>query len=345
MKSRKIQKIGSGTFTVSLPPEWAKSENLSQGSIVDLHTHIDGGLVIQPRANENDLTEQVTIEVAHNDGKYITHLMQAAYTAGFDKVTLVAQESFTNAHRQAVNEAVSILSGVTISTESQTRITVQILLDPKEISVRQLVRQLKVVALSMHRNATATLSNEKTAASLADRDDYADRLYTLIDRSFERALLRLDEIDALGLTRTELFELWVTARELERIADHAEHISEITAEFDNLAKVTYTSEFQQIAQMARDIVEDAVSSILGDTDVNTAYRALTVRDQVREEAAALDRRLFEASSADYRLALVLNSLRRTAEQGGNIAERELQAVIRRGDIAVQQTDDNQEDEH
>ncbi|RBI58703.1 phosphate uptake regulator PhoU [halophilic archaeon] len=340
METRKIQKIGSGTFTVSLPQEWAQSEDLEQGSVVNLHTHIDGKVIVQPQADENDPTNHVTVEIAHNDAEYIKQVVQAAYAAGFDEVTLAAQESFTGVHRQAVNEIASILAGVVVSEESEKQITVQILLDPEEISVRQLVRQLKVVVLSMHRNATATLSSDRPVASLADRDEYADRLYALTDRSFERALSRLDEIDALGWTRTELFELWVTAHELERIADHAEHVSETTAEFGDSEDVAYADELQQIAQMTRNIVDDAVSSIVGDADVDAALQALTLRDQVREKTAALDRRLFEASAADYRLALILNSLRRTVEHGGNIAERELQAAIRRGDLASEQTNNN-----
>ncbi|WP_234972349.1 hypothetical protein [Halobaculum gomorrense] len=79
-----------------------------------------------------------------------------------------------------------------------------------------------------------------------------------------------------------------------------------------------------------DIVDYAVRGIVDNKGTDTVCEALEHRTHVREEVAELDRRLFGDVTADYRLARILDSIQRTAEHGGNIAERGLQRAIRRG---------------
>lgn len=339
MESRKIQTVSGGTFTVSLPQDWAESEGLEQGTVVDIFTHVDGTLSIQTRGDGSDLTDR-TVVAAPDRGDALERLLRASYVEGYDEVTLTAEDGFSETQRAVVDEIARTFAGVTVASESETRMTVGFPLDPEEISVRQIVRQLKFVVLSMHRDVMAGLPGDGHAAPSSDRDDHADRLYAMVDRSFERALSRLDEIDALGLTRQELFDLWEVARELERVADHAERIGRITADIDTPTREAYTDDLSDIAESAGQVVDDAVGGALGDAGKEAIQRALTNRDQVRERAAALDRRLYDGSSVDYRFVRILDSVRRTAEHGGNIAERAVQIAVRNGEETPEGTGDD-----
>jgi len=332
METRKIQTVGGGTYTVSLPKGWAESQNIGTGDTVNLHTHIDGILALQAQECEDDAPGRIAIRVAHDDAEYLERTLRAAYAVGAKEVRLDAVDGFTTEQRRVVDRVARNLTGVSVTEGSESKITVQTLLDTDEVSVRQSVRQLKFVALSMHRDATAAVTEGTSPGSLADRDDQADRLYAMIDRSFARGLARLDEVDALGLTRSELFELWATTRELERVADHAEGIATVATEIDDPVDEPTTEEIREIAQQAREIVADAVSVIIGDANVETAQQALTARDQVREEITACECRLAESSSGGYQLRPVLDRLRRTAEHGGNIAEFGLRHAIRHGEL-------------
>lgn len=208
METRKIQTVGGGTYTVSLPKEWAEAQDIDTGDTVNLHTHIDGILALQAREYEDGASGRVAIRVAHDEATSLERTLRAAYAVGAKEVQLDSSDDFTTDQRRVVDQVARNLTGVSVTEESESKITVRTLLNTDEVSVRQSVRQLKFVALSMHRDATAAVTGNANPGNLADRDDQADRLYAMIDRSFARGLARLDEVDALGLTRSELFELW-----------------------------------------------------------------------------------------------------------------------------------------
>ena len=328
MDTRKIQSVGGGTYTVSLPKDWAQSVDIAAGSVVELHTHIDDLLVIQPRECETDAVTRIEIPLSDDDPTHVERMIQAAYAAGLRELVLTG--TISDSQRRTVERVTRTLTGVTVASESDDRVVVQSLLDAGEVSIQQSVRQLQFVALSLHREATAALTGGSRIDDPSERDDQADRLYALVDRYFWRGLSRLDAVDALDLTRPELFTLWSTARELERVADHAERIARLAA--SATADDSTAAELQRLAADARSVVEDAVGVALGDTGIDAARAALETRQRVREDAPALERRLFEASDTDYRLARIIDSLTRTAEHGGNIAELGLQSVIREGGL-------------
>ncbi|MDS0279331.1 phosphate uptake regulator PhoU [Halomicroarcula sp. S1AR25-4] len=332
METRKIQQVGGGTYTVSLPKEWAEVAGIETGSIVDLHTHIDGVLVIQPQERDRETTGRLTLTVPHADSTCIERALRAAYAAGVEVLEFDAPDEFSDEQRRAVERVTRTLTGVTVTESTATTMTVRTLLDADEVSITQSVRQLQFVVLSMHRDATAALTGPTAVDSPADRDDQADRLYAMVDRYFERGLARFDEMDALGLTRSELFVCWVTARELERVGDHAERIARTAEELDGRIDDATAEEITDLAATARDIVEDAVHAIVGDAGVDAAREALHARDALRSDVEALDRRLFESTAAAYRLTHVLDSIGRTAEHGGNVAELALRTAIRDGEL-------------
>jgi phosphate uptake regulator len=126
-----------------------------------------------------------------------------------------------------------------------------------------------------------------------------------------------------------MFDYYTTARQLERVADHAEKIATIALRVDGPSTLDSIDELVSLAHQSRDIVENAASVLLENGSVEQAYTALTARDQLVEAINSLDRTLHDSSASDtYLLALVLDSVRRTAEYGCNIAEAMIQSDMR-----------------
>jgi phosphate uptake regulator len=333
MDTRKVQTVGGGTYMVSLPKEWAESRDIDRGDTVNVHSHIDGILVIQTGEREEDTPGAVTVPVTADDTDELERTLRAAYAAGSTEVTFDAVETFTSEQRRIINQVARNLPGVSIAEESGTSISVRTMLDADEVSIRQSVRQLKFVALSMHRDATAPLTGETEPASLTDRDDQADRLYAMIDRTFTRGLARLDQVDALELTRPELFELWAATHELERVADHAEALGTEVRRIDGSVDQSVLGEIDVIASQSRQIVSESVDALVGDGDIDTLHETLNARDALREEITACTYELSTSETNAERVIPVLDRLRRTAEHGGNIAEFGLRRAVRNDDFS------------
>ncbi|WP_247009998.1 PhoU domain-containing protein [Halorientalis litorea] len=332
MESRKVQEVGGGTYTVSLPRSWADTQAIEAGSVVDIHTHIDDLLVVQPRGHSDDATLRARVRVDHDETARLEHTLRAAYSAGAEEIRFVAADSFTRDQRRVVNRAASELAGVTLDGGTESHLHVRTLLDAEEVSIWQSVRQLKFVTLSMYREATAALLGERTADSVLHRDDDADRLFAIVDRHFDRSLSRLDEVDALDLTRTELFRARTIARELDRVADHAERIATVTRRLDEPVDESLAADVRPIAESTRTIVEDASQCVIDDGAIETAYEVLAAKDDLLDELDTLQSNLLDAGTISPRLVRAMDSLRRTAETGGNIAELRIRSAVQTGEI-------------
>jgi hypothetical protein len=113
---------------------------------------------------------------------------------------------------------------------------------------------------------------------------------------------------------------------IERVADHAEKVATITTRVEAVPDAVLDA-IVAFAHRSQGAVEAATSVLLASRDVDTAYEALTARDELAAELEPFDRRLYRDDIPDaYLLGLVLDSVKRTAEHGGNIAEVAIQQV-------------------
>lgn len=327
MERRKIQQVGGSTYTVSLPKAWAERVGVSAGSTVNIDVHGDEQLVVEPASPTNGVDSRLCLAAGEESPDRLAWTVRAAYAAGVEELVLRAPEGFTDEQRRAVEQAATGFVGVALTTESETELVVRALLDAAEVSVVQSVRQLRFTALSMHRDATAAITSG-TDPRVADRHEEATRLAAMVDRHFGRGLVRLDEVDALGLSRPELFELRTVARALFRVAEAATTLANAAATVDGLPDSVAAGSLETAGREARAAVEQATDVVVGDAGAETAMAALETRDSVRASLAAIDDRL-AATNAAYRLCRAVDALDRTARHGGEIAELGLRTTMRR----------------
>jgi len=328
MERRKAQLTGGTTFTVSLPKEWATEVGLETGDTLRLYTQ-DQTLIVEPDWVDDGHWE-TAVSVADSSGTEVRRTIEALYTTGFEEIAL-ADPAGLGANRREISTTARGFVGLETVEASDTRVSLRSLLDSETVSVEQSTVQLQQTALSMHADAvTAFLDGDGAAAEqIGERDDQVDRLYAMISRHFQRSLVSPRETEALDLDQADLYAYQTTARQLERVADHAEKIATRAAQFDRPVPDTFADEIDRTAAAALGVVERATSSVLGDAAVETAHEALDDRDRITDDLEAIERDLHERGVPDSHLiALVLESLRRTAEYGGNVAETALQTAGR-----------------
>jgi phosphate uptake regulator len=334
METRKVQLSGGTTYTVSLPKSWAREHNIDTESLLYLRPKGDGTLVINTTGEDTSRWE-VTVDVSTHSAQEAREALVAAYMTGFDRITLRDRNEFDDGSRQALTGLVSDLTGITIAETSDTRVVVRSLIDAGEISVRKSVIRLRLVTLAMQRDAATavTESSDKLARQVVDRDTEADKLFALVTRYFRRALMDLEVVEQLGHSRPELFEYYYVARQCERIADHAEKTALLAAEQSEPLDVGFVEEYDDLAERSRTLVGNASNVVLGEAGTEMAYRSVPDCDRLVADVEAVERSLYsdKAPACAYECGILLDSVKRTAEYGANIAEIAIQRPLRRGD--------------
>ncbi|WP_440765521.1 PhoU domain-containing protein [Natronorubrum sp. DTA7] len=328
METRKVQLTGGTTFTVSLPKAWATEQGIDPGSILYLYPHDDGSLLLESEAETTTGDRTTTIDLRSVDETSVRQTIHALYVSGFDSITFVDTTGAASDYQSTVSDAVSSLIGFEIMEATSDRIQVDNLTDADSVSIRKSTLRLRLIAFSMHRDAiTAVVDGDRDLATqIVDRDNEVDKLLALVSRYFQRTLTNLQEIEQLGTTRTQLFDYYYVARQLERVADHAEKIAARVHDDPPDIPASLEDEFTALGTQSRRLVERASDAILMDSHVSDAYDALETRDAIVHRVNQLGRELYEVETPDaHDLGLILDSLRRTADYGGNIAE----AAIRR----------------
>lgn len=334
METRKVQQVGGGTYTVSIPIGWAEEHAIEAGEPVHLYSHMDGSLVLRYREKDHCELAAATIQLESDSPAAAERTIEAAYTAGFKRITLTAADEFTDDQTHAIDEAVRALSGVDIAEQTPTQTIIKALLDARNVSIQQSLRQLQFVALSMHEAASTAFAGETTETEyIFQRDDEADRIFQLIHRHFNRSLVAFEALNQLDVTRQQLCEYFRTARQLERVADHAAKMAGVVERMRTECSIEQSvlAEVAALAADARAVVETASDAVLNQATATEAHAALDRRDEVITSAADIDEGLRERPpEGAYLLTRVLDSIVRTAKYGGNIATIAIQRSIETG---------------
>ncbi len=321
---RKVQLTGGTTYTVSLPKDWATEQSVDIGDRVRLYDRGDRLLVTQPDADADRRT--VSIPAASRSPEAVARTLTAAYLTGAERVRVEGAPDRDT--RAAVEAAVGGLVGIEIAEESEATIVARSMLDVGDLSPKQTVTQMVNMALRMHEDAlTAALDGDGDAGDrVRDRDDTVDRLFGLIAREFQRSLVDARVDGAAGELTT--FDYYTTARQVERVADHAVRMGEAAEPIES-PPPELAAELRRVGADARRVVDRAVSETLNGGGPDVLGDVLIEGSDVVAETDRLDRSLHDRTLDDgYALATVLDAITRTAEYGINVAEAGLQAAIR-----------------
>ncbi|WP_415381336.1 PhoU domain-containing protein [Halosimplex sp. TS25] len=332
METRKVQLSGGTTYTVSLPKAWANEQGIEAGSVLSLYPNADGSLLVEPAAERAEETRSATVDVSTSSDSAVAQRVRALHAVGFDEVTLVDTTGHGDDRRALVEDTVAELSGFELLEVSETRIRLTNLIDAENVDVRKSALRLRLVTLAMHRDAvTAVVEGDAALAErVVDRDAEADKLFAMVTRHFRRALTDLHEVEKLDHQRDELFEYYYACRQFERVADHAVKVARFALDPDAALPAGFADRVVPLGKDACGVVDEAGDVILTDAGVEAAHSALSSRDEVVAAIERLDRELYDhdVPGEAHTAGLLLDSLRRTAEYGANVAAVAIQQVSR-----------------
>ena len=326
METRKVQVTGGSTYTVSIPKTWANDNDVSAGSTVEFYP--EGDSLFMTPTGVDDQTEG-TLDITGLEGTELIRAVMTMYVSGFDVIVLESGR-ITNDQRGMIREATQSLVGLEVLEETKDEIVIRDLLDSSELSIHNAVTRMRLIAASMLEDALLALRDldRDLAHDVIQRDDDVDRLWMVVSRIFRATLRTPKASEELGLPREVCFDYHSSARQLERIGDHATKIAHLTLEIDQEVPEDVLTAIEELHNDVVSVIDGGMDALFTDDSDEATQLANDVRKQVREidqTARGIDELLRELDPAHAQLVgLIVDSVSRTADYGGNIAETALQ---------------------
>jgi phosphate uptake regulator len=326
VETRKVQVTGGSTYTVSIPKTWATENGVSAGSEVEFYPEGDS-LFLTPR--RGDERTEGTLDIADLGGDELTRAVMTMYVSGFDIIAL-ENSRITNDQRRTIREATQSLVGLEVLEETRDRVVIRDLLDSSELSIHNAVTRMRLIALSMLEDALTALADldRDMARDVIQRDDDVDRLWMVVSRIFRATLRTPKAAEELGVPREVCFDYHSSARQLERVADHATKIAHLTLNLEQPVPDEVIDALFDLHEATSEVIDTAMEALFTDDSVEATNLANEAREMVEDidtEARAIDELLRELDPARAQLlGLIVDSVSRAADYGGNIAETGLQ---------------------
>ena len=226
MESRKVQKVGAATLTISLPKEWAKQRSLKKGDQVYI---VEDGEALKvlpgPPADgrHRAATEFIVDADLCEEPGILERVIVGNYVWGREKIIVRSALRLRSEHQDEVRRATRRLMGIGIIDESPSKVVLQCSIDPSNFPLEALIKRLYSLGATMLSESLEALITRD--AVLADdalkREDDADMIYWLILRLVMSAQVDDALVERLGMrSRLEILGDRVISRDLEALADH-----------------------------------------------------------------------------------------------------------------------------
>ncbi len=334
---RKVQVTGGSTFIVSLPKPWVEQMGLNKGSVIRITQRDDLTLCLSPESADRGRSHgRVIINPRPDDTpERIVRRVVSAYLMGYNIIQLKNnKQRLDSSQRFNVKDFTrKKLVGTEILSDLPRELTLQVLLSYSELSVKDALRRMSVIAASMHRDALIALGTEEVnlAKEIIAMDDEVDRFNLYIIRLLKVAVVDGHILKESGLNSPrECLGYRLITKSVERMADHAVNIAHNRLELTlSIIDETLLTELKKLSEFALDIFESAMASVFNES-YDEADRILDMAQNTRKMEAEILHTIVKHSPPEEvpALRLIVESILRTAEYGADIAETVLNMMVR-----------------
>ena len=338
METRKVQKVGYSTVTVSLPSEWVKKNNLHAGEIVFLATDRDGTLRVMPsHLAQREEAEEYVINADNCDEQgMLERIIVGSYILGRDVIRVTSSTRIEKEHIDEIRRIVRKLIGLGILEETPKNILLQCSVDPTKFKLDMLTRRLSLIASTILSEATQAFleGNKSLAEEAINREDEADTIYYLAVRLLLSAQIKPDVAEQIGATDI----LFIPATRLilqylELIADYAEDIAKRIIELEiyrSKLPSDIVERIQHLSESTQAIFQKALDCVFS-RDLRIANGVLEMKEVVEIESNRLMR---EAPEIIY-LRSIISCLNKVADIGATIADIAINRALEQPNKSVE----------
>jgi phosphate uptake regulator len=231
LELRKMQLVGRGSFSITLPPDWVKEYKLKPSDQITITREDDGTLRLAPGIIREEKKEvKITINADRcQDPGMLMRLIIGGYNRGCDSIEIVAKHAISENHRGEINDATGGLMGMGTVESTANRVMLQSVVDPSKFPVRPLLKRFYEIALSMVQDALRALNDKNTslATSVVQRENEVNKIYWLMVRQIVTAMYDRNVLKKIGLTgMPDVGRHLVIFPRIRAVADYAADIAD-----------------------------------------------------------------------------------------------------------------------
>src|ERR1700704_55272 len=294
VESRKIQKVGASTLTISLPKSWVTQRKLKRGDPVFLVEEGEALKVIpgtEASARRRSITEFLVDADLCDQPGMLGRVIVGNYILGREKLIVQSTDRLRSGHLDEIRETMRQLIGIGILDETRSQVVLHCSVDPTNYPFEALVKRLYNLSATILSEALEGLrtSNASLVEEAIKRGDDANTVYWLTLRLLFSAQLDDALVERLGIrSRLEIAGYRAIVRDLEIAADHSGEIASLVLGV-LIDEIEIPDSIIAALTGLADLIAQAISQALGAllsrdlTQANAALR-LTKDLEAREQA-------------------------------------------------------------
>jgi len=223
VETRKIQRTGHSTFTVSLPKDWVMNGGLSKGERMMLTLKPDSSIVLNVPGKVRNPREFTIVGVEDPDSLFRKVL--GLYLAGFHTIKFRFDEDEGPRLKADLRRILSSITGLEVMEETGTELEVKDLFDSSKYTPAKAMERLHTQSRAMVQPALdAVRGHGEALEDMEDRARNVQWLNWLVTRQYNLVLYDVSYTDILGITPVDGANHVIVCKALERIADHSMRI-------------------------------------------------------------------------------------------------------------------------
>ena len=267
-ESRRVQKVGYNSLSISIPKQYVKDMNLKQGDSLLFREDSDGTLRLIPATKAREETKATVRAEQAGSPEMLARLIVGTYALGYDTIEVSGREPLDNATTSRVLDTVKRLRGMEVVESDVRHIVAQSFIDPTKFPVDSLIKRLQMLVSGSLERVTESLDLKQAGGldGVGSVKNEIDELYWLILRQLLVALNRRELASEIGIeSPLHASGDRVSAKTLDEIGGMIQDIAQELARLRGLGTSMdprVTAALRKLAAKAGEAFNTTVESLL-----------------------------------------------------------------------------------
>ncbi len=262
MNTRRIQFVGGSSFSVSLPKDWVRQNNLSKNSEVTIVQRSDGGLLILPKKQEKK-SKQISINI-DNYKPGLKNILFATYYLGVDDVNIYSNNELYPTDRSKIKDALNYMIGTEIVNEDTKNIKIRSLISSSKVNLFELLSRMKLLLKLIIKNITTYMDYKE----LDRNEQEIDRVFQLCLKILTISMTDPSLLQSSGLKNLKLvLPFFMICKRVESVGDYLVDLARAGSK-------DLKPKHRSILTTVFTLINDATNSVLNNTDLKDNYSLL-----------------------------------------------------------------------